>query len=267
MEGQTIYSTFDCLDEIFLFKSDEHEFLYNIITNYSHVMIDLEDDEFEKLINDNPFVKSLLKRPDKHIYPLKKFFDNIEDEDLSSFPRDIFLLNKSKSFCDSRIDKYGVLVLNTDNLSNVEILAKRQYRSYENGDITETNENNNSSKGWQSFMRTFNIMPVNSVVVIDNFIFNNPESGINNITNLIGSIMPQNLESNFQVLIVIDNRNVTYNFENLENLKNEIQSKLEKNVGYEINVGIVTHPLNQEFHHRFSISNYHIIKSSYGFEF
>jgi hypothetical protein len=262
MEGQTVYSSFECLDEVFLFRDNEHEFLYNIITKYSNVMIDIGENEFEKLLKDNPFIKSLLKRPHKNIYPLKKFFDNIDDEDLSIFPRDIFLLDKPKSFCDSRIDKYGVLVLSAESLSDVVILCKRQHKSYTKGDETDNNEN----IGWRSFIDSFELQPINSLVIIDNYIFNNENSGKNNLINLIGSLLPKNLEISFQVLIVIDNRSAIYNLERLEVLKNEIQHDLRNNVEYEINVGIVTHPLKQEFADRFLISNYHIIESSHGFD-
>jgi hypothetical protein len=266
MVGQTVYSSYECLDEVFLFKGNEHEFLFDIITKYSNVMIDIEDEEFEKLLKDNPFIKSLLKRPDKSIFPKKSFFDNIDAEDLSLYTRDIFFLNKPKSYCDSKAEKYGVLVLSTDNLSDVQVLAKRQYRSYEKGDIAETNENNNSSKGWQSFIGTFKIMPINSVVVIDNHIFNNSESGKNNLINLIEAILPQNLDTSFHILIVIEDNPRKYNKAKLEEITAKIKTELGKNIDYRIDVAIITHLKNQEFHNRFLISNYHIIESPYGFD-
>lgn len=122
MEGQTVYTSFDCLDEVFLFKEEDeiHSFLHDVITDYSNVMVDMDDLEFDKLIDENPFIKSLVKRPDKKIFPLKPFFDNIESEDLSNFPRDIFLLKKPKSFCDTAMEKFGVLTLKSDKLSEID---------------------------------------------------------------------------------------------------------------------------------------------------
>ncbi len=267
MEGQTVYTSFDCLDEVFLFKEEDeiHSFLHDVITDYSNVMVDMDDLEFDKLIDENPFIKSLVKRPDKKIFPLKPFFDNIESEDLSNFPRDIFLLKKPKSFCDTAMEKFGVLTLKSDKLSEIDLLAKRKHKSYEKGEATD----NNSLylfPGWESFVEKLKITPINSAVLIDNHLFNNYQSGKINVINLIGSILPQKLEAIFHLLLVIDNREVKFNEERLLKLNNEIKSELEEKVGYEVEVGIVTHSLDEEFHLRALITNYHIIKADYGFD-
>lgn len=268
MEGQTVYTTFDCLDEVLLFKeeSQNHRLLYKVISDFSDVMINIEDDEFDRLIDNNPFVKSLVKRPDKKIYPLKPFFDNIENEDLSNFSRDIFILDKSKSFCDSTKDKSGILVLKTDSLSEMTILARRESRSYEKGQKTEYTKDETSISGWPSYVENLKIKPINSAVLIDNHLFNNFQSGKYNLVSLIGSILPKALKVKFNLLIVIDNREAKFNKEKLLNLKNEIQTELESLVDYEIDIGIVTHSIDEDFHQRVLITNYHIIKADYGFD-
>ena len=123
MEGQTVYSTFDLLDEVYAFEDelDNHRFLSNIITKYSDVMIDLEDNEFENILNEKGFniLKMLNKRAHKHTYPLKSYFDNIQEEDLSRKPRDIFLLDESDNFCKDSQKKYGVLVINSNRLEKI----------------------------------------------------------------------------------------------------------------------------------------------------
>ncbi|MBM3435735.1 MAG: hypothetical protein FJY07_05905 [Bacteroidetes bacterium] len=268
MVGQTVYTDFNILEEIFLFKDDFESYglLYKIIMDFSDVMINIEDEEFNKIKENNIFIKSLIKRPDKKIYPLKRFFENILEEDLSNFPRDIFILNESQDFCNSSMQKFGVLVLNSSDLNEVKALAKRHKKIYSKDEVVETYLPLTTLKGWHSFINDLKLHPLNSIVIIDNHIFNNRKAGIRNLVNLIESILPENLNVPFHILIIIDNREVKFNQNALSKFKDEIKNQLSVKVDYEIKIGILSHSLDDEFHNRVLISNYFIITSDYGFD-
>jgi hypothetical protein len=268
MVGQTVYTDFNILEEIFLFKDDSenHRLLYKIIMDFSDVMINIEDEEFDQIKGNNIIIKSLIKRPDKKIYPLKRFFENIKEEDLSNFPRDIFILNESQDFCNSSMQKFGVLVLNSGDLNDVKTLAKRHKKIYSKDEVVETTLPLTTLKGWHSFTNDLKLHPLNSIVIIDNHIFNNRKSGMKNLVNLIGSILPEQLDVSFHILIIIDNREVKLNRNALSKFKEEIHNQLSMKVDYEIKIGIISHSLDGEFHNRVLISNYFIITSDYGFD-
>ena len=265
MEGQTVYSSYELLDEVFVFKndSDVHKLLYDIIKDHSHLMLDLTDQEFEKLIIENPFIKALLKRPSKKTYPLKEYFDHIEDNDISQHSRDIFMLNKSSCFCNRLMNQYGILTLCSETLSDVQWLSNRNYKSFNKDQPTLTNNNEGA---WKEFFAHYKLNPINSVVVIDNHLFNNLESGKRNLLSLIKAVLPNELETTFQILIVIDNREAKFNSDKLDKIVNEIETELKSSVEYNIAVGIVTHSINEEFHKRILISNYHFLSTDYGFD-
>lgn len=264
MIGQTVYTTFEALDEIFLFQkeSDNHRLLYDLVMDYSHVMIDLEKDKFDSLIRVNPFIKALVKRVDKKTYDLKDFFDNLDNDDLSNFPRDLFILNKPKNNCRNLSEKQGILVLSHDDLSGIENLANRNRKSFEKGKKMESN----SLKGWQVYFKNTRAKPLNSLIIIDNYILRSVSTGKMNLLNILRGLMPDNLDSEFHILIVTDNRDVKFYNQKLEEIRIDILAVLKKQFNYDIKIGFVTHSMENEFHQRVIITNYHITTSDYGYD-
>jgi hypothetical protein len=266
MEGQTVYSSYELLDEVFVFKndSDDHSFLYDIINDHSHVMLDLTDQEFDKLIVKNPYIKALLKRPSKKTYPLKEYFNQIETADLSQHARDIFLLNKTSEICNNLMNVSGVLTLCSETLSEIKILTKRNYRSYSKG---QASASDNNSGAWRNFFGEYNLNPLNSIVVIDNFLFNKIELGKRNLISLIKAVLPERLEISFQILIVLNNKEGKFSTEKLNKIKHDIETELKSDVQYQIDVSIVTYlSKKEEFHKRVIVTNYHLISADYGFD-
>lgn len=267
MEGQTVYATYDILNEVFLSTDNEsHNLLSKIISDYSDVVVDLSDEEFEKSFKENPFIKALLKRPHKKTIPLKDFFDNIEDEGLSNYPRDIFLLDQNDQFCKDSMKKYGVLILNSNSINHIKNLSIRYSKDYEKNEDVTIKKGNQTFSGWIVFLEKvkFNIAPLNSMVIIDNFLFNHLESGKRNLLDLILSLLPKELDCTFHILIIIDNRKAKFNDKKLEEIKNDIQTELQLKQKYKIEVGIMSHGVDEKLHARLLITNYHFIRSEYG---
>ena len=265
MIAQTVYTSFDAVDEIFLFReeSEEHNILYHILMDFSHVMVDLADDIFEEKIKSNPFLKALVKREDKRTFGLETFFKNMEEEDLSSFPRDIFILNRSASQCDQMMEKNGVLVLPSSDLSGIDKLT-RNYRK----DLGKNEQvlNEKGLKGWDAYFFEAKLSPVSSLIMLDSYVLKN-ELGLKNIIEVIRAVMPERLNSLFEILIVTDNRKNSYSQEKIENIIEKIHQELDKTVDYPVSVGIVTSQgIDEELHQRVLITNYHLTETNYGFD-
>ncbi len=269
MAGQTVFSTFDMLDEIFMEKqiSKHHGFLYEIITKYSDVMIDIEDEEFIIKQKENPFINFLIKRPTKNTYPLRQgFFANVDNEDLSLYPRDIFLLDKDDEFCKNAMDRFGVIVINSNSLEKIQTLSKKYQKSFDKGEEYTVHKEGKKLQGWSAFTSNFNLAPLNSIVLIDNYIFNNINSGKENLLQLFGSLLPNTLESAFHILIVIENKDAKHSLNSLTPVHKYIEEELNKLVEYQVELCIVSHVYSEEFHNRILLTNYHLIKAQYGFD-
>ena len=78
--------------------------------------------------------------------------------------------------------------------------------------------------------------------------------------------MPKELECNFHILIIIDNRESKFSYEKIDRIREDIQSGLSLTVDYKVEVCITSHSIDDEFHKRVLITNYHIIESDFGFD-
>ena len=265
MTGQTVYTTPELLEKVYLSDelSSSQAFLQKIINEYSDVMIDIDEVEFE--LSKNPVIKSLLKRPHKKTYPLPSYFKNIESERLNEHPRDIFMLNVNDNARDALEAKYGILLLNENNLNKIDIFRNRFRKTTSKGENSKTqDENGKEFSGWTSFTRSFNLYPINSLILIDNYIFSNIKTGKSNLINLVSSILPKTLNVDFQILIVTNNSSGKFTYENISQIKNDLEKRFNEIRNYNIKVCIITHT-HKEFHQRLLISNYHLIRSDYGF--
>lgn len=264
MTGQTIYTSFDALDETFLFREEyaEHAILHDIILEYSDVMVDLEDDEFEKKVEENPFLKALVKRENKYTFSLRSFFVDIEAQNLDEFPHDIFILDKTKEYCAELMEKYGVLVMPNTDLSGIKHLTVRHRKDLRKNEPLQHEQ----KKGWQAFFAQSNPYPVNSLILIDNYIFKKIDSGIRNLVEIIRSVLPEDLDCTFEILIITDNRDGRYTKEKIEKILNQIENKISGIKDYPVSVGIVlSGRINDELHQRIILTNYHLIKTDKGF--
>ncbi len=183
---------------------------------------------------------------------------------MGSHPRDIFLLKMPDEFCDNKQQDHGVLVLNGNSLGKAETFKKRFRNSYRKNELISVE--NGQRKGWQSFVHQFHLNPINSIVLIDNYVLQNANSGKNNLIALFKSLLPHELSTIFHILIIIDNRGQKFLKRRLKDIQTQIQNELQNDVAYPVEVCIATHGIDQNFHSRLLISNYHLIKTDHGFD-
>ncbi len=92
---QTVYISNSFFKEVIDNSEDSfvHEVIYSIMEDYSNILLDLDDDEFLKLIEENPIYEYFLTKDTGDFTIYKEFFEKIENEDFSTFPTEIFLID------------------------------------------------------------------------------------------------------------------------------------------------------------------------------
>ncbi|GAB3500994.1 hypothetical protein GCM10027341_27140 [Spirosoma knui] len=261
MIEQTFYITYSALEEIFLFPEHYPE-LYKILDEYSNVMVDLHQDEFNDRLETDMFLKFLHKRVDCKTDCLRAFFDDILDFDLDNNAKDWFVLDLPVEDCADAREHFGVAVFSKEELNNIipsPKQAKWHLRKNERYNIA------NTKLGWEAIVSSIKLAPINSLVLVDNYLFDKDrEQGMNNALSLFKGIMPRKLGVPFNILIVIAEK-VAYSAATLETTAKNISERLSDMFTYTVTVGIITHNRPDVFHQRAVITNYHFFESHHGY--
>lgn len=261
MSYPTVYCTNAALDRIFT-SPEKYPELYNIIHDYSNVMVDVDDDEIFK----DPYLKILAKRPHFETFGLKAFFETFEDQEIENFARDLFILNRDQLNCNELREKFGVCVMAEDALEEVSLLSTDYYWQLVQNDLYEqAKPDGQSVYGWESLLRQIAVVPMNAMVVNDNYLFNQSiADGTVNIISFLNAVLPKSLDVAFELLIVTMNEGAKLTPIKLEEIAKSIQAKVQRS--YKVKVDIMTHTNNVDFHMRAIITNYHLFKSDRGFD-
>ncbi|MCH5345878.1 MAG: hypothetical protein J1E63_02140, partial [Muribaculaceae bacterium] len=166
-------------------------------------------------------------------------------------------------------EKYGLLV--TQSLTDMQVIDDLCYTHYRPFNLlTEKQKNRLKEHGeeyedistWKDVFNAINIVPINSAVIIDNYIFNHFDRRKQSLYSIIKELVPQNLKIPFHLTIFINNENGKVEKQKMEQVIKEIH---ELKLGATINVSIVAHTIKNETHDRHILTNYHLITSGKGF--
>lgn len=268
---QNFISTYKGFEEVVIFP-EIHQNLYKIISQYSQIVLDLSDDEYDNEIADDNSALMILQNENPHCPPPKNaegLFSEIYNDHsrVVDFPRDIFLLNLDDATCNSISSDYGVCVIPESNISFPRILSAKYKWYFEKDDQFSIN----GKVGWRCVMNGINVSPINSLVIIDNYMFQNSSIirgvtkywGEDNIVNFVDAIAPNNLKTDFHILLVTKNPGKGIPW--IENLLSNITSEIQGLRRYDIKVGMVIHNNGDDYHQRCMISNYLFGDTQWGF--
>ena len=269
MKGQTAYITYKGLEEVFLLDEDHPE-LYRILLNHSDVMIDLTDQEFDEKQEEDVFLRSLVKREGFYCFALTDFFQNLDDFVFADCPRDLFILDKRPEACAQLRAEQGVFILSDQNLKEADIFSTQFEKSLYKGEVAQgVDSNGNRCVGWVELLKPLTIQPFNSIIICDNYLFDNQQQGMDNVVSLLQAIMPKALKVPFHILIITYNKTKDNGRQNItptdaQAIINTLIANLS-GFGCSIELSFLTHKRKDEFHKRTIITNYHRIKSEHGF--
>lgn len=182
--------------------TDENHKLWIEIFELLHRKSELLIDSKHELINasTNPLIKHIIKASTSggsDIYELADHFEQINN-DISYIKNTnnkspIYLLNKE---IPEEIRNYGLFVANNKDQYKKFAELKLLPRSIKVNRLKPDNE----FKSWQDFFRSN--LPLNSLVIADNYLLDKQENFQNNIYQILESLLPSNSTEELHVAII-----------------------------------------------------------------
>ena len=141
-----------------------------------------------------------MRRPQSAHSDFSKFLS--DNNKLLDYSRSIFVLNISPEDAKSLRNKFGLVILSKDNLSD-DIFQFHIKDSVSKGEVKD-----GCTDGWDYFfnLRKQDWLPSNVLVFSDEYLFKNEVRGVNlgvrNLKSIIPHLLPRNLDTEFQILVV-----------------------------------------------------------------
>lgn len=181
-------------------------------------------------------------------------------------PNSAFLLDIDKDTALSIQGKYGIICQSTDDLSECSLA---------NQDCNFSLIKNDNDHSWKELFDNGVSVPSNALIIIDRYIFgyeNKHKSryfdGVNNIKQIIESVLPDSLDCDYHILILFDKNGCTDNDFNLDKVSKDL-NWFNKNLGKPYNIIIELYSITNQCsnydatHDRRIISNYFIGTASH----
>lgn len=177
------------------------------------------------------------------------------------------LLDRSPEECRLLEQQFGVCVLSLAQLQPAATLTAYFYRQIEKDVDYRRSQGQQDLMAWGDVLADKPDLPLNALVVIDNYLLKDREAGFESTTNLLEALLPVGLSRAlpFEVLLVVSAQNHQH-LHRIDVLE-ELAARLEKRLNrpYPVRVGILTHNNDGRFHRRVVVSNYHFLRSDRGF--
>lgn len=206
----------------------------------------------------NKFLKDLHRS--KKLIPDDELYEDIcKDESVvRELPNPIYILNFDKNKADKISQKYGVIVLPSDNLEEPKISKQGWY--------IETIEK--EKRSWSYILSDIGV-PFHSLLIVDRYLFSNEsgetfEDSLFNLRSILTVLLPQNEVKDLTVTIVFDADSASVDFKTICNRLNKIKKNLRT---YHFNVELMSITGNdygyEDTHDRFIISNYFVVDAAH----
>lgn len=263
MAFQKVYCSQNEFNELFL-TDVNNDILEKIITDFCDIYMDIEESEIIVLSSENPIFKRLLKRDSGTIISAINEFESIRSNSFFPFLNDILILNKETNTGAIRND-FGILALKSDDKEYLESLDYHFGYSFNKGKDKE-----NPFKTWSDVFKSKKIEPLNSAIIIDNFLWNNIDDfhneNLENLYPIFENLIPKTLKIPFHISIITSNNKSCYSKKFIEKL-NKIVKNLKASTGVNIEISLSTHTdaVKDDIHERVILTNYHYIYSDKGF--
>ena len=184
-----------------------------------------------------------------------------DNKKLLDHSRSVFFLNVTPEVAEEMRLKYGVMVISKDGLSD-------DFFQFTIKDSVYKNETKKGViDGWDYFfgLRKHKWLPSNALVFSDDHMFDNDQNrmnlGVRNLKSLIKHLLPQRLESEFQILVVsqVPRKSIIL----ASNISKELVSFIKSlSLPYTCKITFV---FSKATHTRKIISNYCILTCDKGF--
>lgn len=267
---------------------DDSSIEYKIVSKQTKVYVDLTNEELDELLEPDDEslgygVNSLFDFQEDHtnvsFYAAKEIFDQIKRGNYSAFseyPDGIFVLDVDEGTADNIRNAYGVLCM-AENKLNFSMLTQRhsEFCEREEKDVVDNTLTQNPTHLTISQLIPENvILPCNSIVVIDKYLFKDDKDG-KCLVEILSRLLNRRLNKSYcHLLIIFDNSDAGPTEEMRKNAFRDIvaglQPVLERVNDLHIKVEFLAGDFNtpklfEDMHNRKIITNYSIISAEHGF--
>lgn len=257
-----IYLGIETLENLALFD-DEYPNLNAIAKNHSVIYINCTNEVLNKIISDTESdISQFCLRNDIEIIAAKDIFDIVgkDIDKLSDCARGMYFLNVTPEEAENLSYKYGVIV-QSDSKYNDNIFQFSYRKHTEKGEKYDGVEN-----GWKNLLANLKILPSNSLVVTDRYLFGDKEKdikpGIENLKMVLDALLPTKLYTSFHILVIFRKHNKLHG-ERLNQICGQIKSYLKNIRNYDIKFEMIS---DDTIHPRKIISNYYVLNCDKGFQ-
>jgi len=251
-----VYTEKEIFEDIILFKEDYPNW-NNILCAHSDVFLNMTDEElFNEYVDGTIIFEFIQINGGREPIALQYHFKNIKEEPeiLTRDPHAAYFLNISEIDANSLQNRFGVIVQSGGNI-NDRLLVSEYYKLLKPDAVLEG--------GWKSLFN-FRLLPSNSTVITDSYLFHNSEGAVNvgshNLLLLLEVILPDHLETLYHILIISEDNGRPA--KGCHDLATKLTLDIKNLRPYEMVVEIV---FSATVHKRKIISNYYSVSCDSGF--
>lgn len=247
----------DILEDIIGFY-EYYPNLFKIICAKSNVILDMSEENLDELLkNSESVITQCINGYDISHRTSEGILERLKN-DISLMicePRALFFLDVEKEEAEQMRLEYGIIVISSkdidDTIFNKGIFT---YRIDDGIEYSGTIQNQ-----WATVMQEIRLLPFNSLVISDPYLFNSAnhtiEDCILNIQGFLCAILPQHLSGEMHIVFFTDSIPPGRNLE-INNAIGRIASAVRIGRDYDI---VIEYVLCSCLHQRKAISNYYVI--------
>lgn len=251
-----------CIKEGCKDSSEQLEWFW-VISQQNKIFLD--ESVPDELDQDDPlFIFSLNYGSDFEKSPNNYNNPNISDNIFLDGSQSAYLLDTNIDIAKNIQRKYGVICQSTRDLSICPLVEQAKLWSL------DTEEKNHS---WKELFQSDTKVPSNALIIIDRYLFSYDGDssfvdGINNIKQILSSVVPRTLECPYQVLILFDETKNDRNFSIeyfREELCNFVEEELDCSFPIEIELLSINKDCNNygDTHNRRILMNYAVVSTDH----
>lgn len=257
--ASTAYCRWELFDKI-ISEDNDNRTLLNTIHEFYHLCMEISDEELIGLVENHPILKILQKREFASVYTKSVAFQKIDEGAYECFLNDFLILDNEED-ADKAINEYGILAA---TLKGELFNRNSTHFGY--------SFNRNATckfKCWYDVLGANPLMPSNSAIIIDNFLWRRlddfHEQNSENLYPILDCIIPKSLRVSYHIIFVLQNNDGRFNINNTQEKLKKIVKKVSQSSGVPVKAAIITQTDTKIFHERVIITNHQYIYSDKGF--
>lgn len=249
-------------------EKEEYDIMFKILKDHSDVILDVDKEEFDKLILEDGPYKSMIRR-DVGEFGYEpstfKYFHEFENEEIvDNHNHDILLLDDDMIDASAKRKETGCMAFNLSDLGMLQGFDTVQGFTFKKCREDEKNHYQN----WIELLDDSIDFPTNSLMIFDNYMYKNEEEfnsfKKDNLYSIIAGLIPEDIEVDFHILIGIDNRGAVLNKDKANSIIEDLYEDMDLDED-KIKIGLMTYAMNDDIHERVVITNNTYFRSDKGF--